>query len=303
MDKFTENLKRLNVYDGFMYLSFTPTGQDLRKLRKVIEAPGSGWVQYNPQLTFEDCPWLSPERIAAILKEGAADSASYRMRCFGDWEGPSEGRIFTGFDDSKHVLGRDKTAKSVDVFRLCLDHGHGENRQVALLSGVALTAGRGSRARKVHVYREFASGKGVLGPPEIAAGIVRMIQDLATSSGVDPRYILGKLRAFGDSNAAGLGKRGKYNQLIEEALADLGYAIRIETPIKIPGALQDGEALLNALALADGLTVDPSCSVLTGSLLHYEGKEEHKDPIDGLRYGHYDLLTADKDQTPELRRG
>jgi hypothetical protein len=85
MDKFTENLKRLNVYDGFMYLSFTPTGQDLRKLRKVIEAPGSGWVQYNPQLTFEDCPWLSPERIAAILKEGAADSASYRMRCFGDW--------------------------------------------------------------------------------------------------------------------------------------------------------------------------------------------------------------------------
>ena len=303
MDKFTENIKRLSVYDGFMYLSFTPTGQDLRELRKVIEAPGSGWVQYNPQLTFEDCPWLSPERIAEILREGATDQASFRMRCFGDWEGPAKARVFTGFDSSKHVKGRDTTAKSVHEFRLCLDHGHGENRQIAILTGAALVSGRGSRARAIHAYREFASGKGIMGPPEIAVGIVGMIQDLARSAGVDPRYILGKLRAFGDSNAAGLGKRGKYNQLIEEALTDLGFPIRIETPVKVAGAREDGEALLNALALGGGLTVDPSCSALTGSLLYYEGKEEHKDPIDGLRYGHYDLLTADKHQQPELRRG
>ena len=142
-----------------------------------------------------------------------------------------------------------------------------------------------------------------MGPPEIARGIVAMIEDLAAAAGLDPMVIVGKLKAYGDSNAEGLGKTGLYNARIEEALAELGYPIRINSPVKVAGARAECESLINALALTDGLTVDPICDLVVDAMNHYTGEEQLKDAVDALRYGLYDTLASPASSSPRLVRG
>ncbi len=303
-DIFDENQSRLMDFGGLLILSLTPVGRPVKWLRKLVEhgVKAGTWAEFAIPFSVASCPWYTEKQIKDRIAEAALIPATFSQRIEGGWEGVTEDRIFTGFDPTRHLRGRDKTAKQADAFRLGLDHGNGENRQVALLSGVAFKEGT-RRARAAHVFREFKSGRGVMGPPEIARGIVDMIEGLARAADLDPRVIVGKLVAYGDSNAEGLGKTGLYNRRIEEALEELGYPIRINSPVKVTGARSEGEALLNALALADGLTVDPTCSLTVDAMNHYTGTEQLKDAVDGLRYGLFDVLSASASHQPQLKRG
>ncbi len=305
---FDENRSRLFDYGGTMILSLTPVGRPVPWLRKMVDegVKAGTWAEFVIPFSVASCPWYTDEMIKDRIAECASIPSTFSQRIEGGWEGITEDRIFTGFDPGKGLRGRDRGrnmgAHVVDVFRLGLDHGTGENRQVALLSGVKFKSGS-RRAGKVHVYREFKSGRGVMGPPEIAQGIVNMIEDLAAVAGLDPMAIVGKLKAYGDSNAEGLGKTGLYNRRIEEALAELGYPIRINSPVKVAGARSECEGLINALGLAGGLTVDPTCLLLVDALNHYTGAELLKDAVDALRYGLYDVLTSPATTGPKLFRG
>lgn len=301
---FEENQSRLFDFSGTLILSCTPVGRPVPWLRKLVKdgVKAGTWAEFVIPFSVASCPWYTEKQIKDRIAECALIPATFSQRIEGGWEGVTEDRIFTGFDPSKHLRDRDTTARQVDAFRLGLDHGSGENRQVGLLIGVAFEGGT-RRARKAHVYREFKSGRGVMGPPEIAASIVAQIEDLARIARIDPRVIVGKLTAYGDSNAEGLGKIGLYNRRIEEALAELGYPIRINSPVKVPGARAEGEALINALALADGLTVDPTCTLTVDAMNHYTGAEILKDPVDGMRYALYDVLAASGSTHFKLARG
>ena len=305
---FEENQSRLFDYQGTLILSLTPVGRPVPWLRKLAErgVREGTWAEFVIPFSVASCPWYTEKQIKDRIAECALNPATFSQRIEGGWEGVTEDRTFTGFDPVKGLRGRDKGrnmgAHAVDAFRLGLDHGSGENRQVALLSGVKFKSGS-RRADKVHVYREFKSGRGVMGPPEIARGIVAMIEDLASAAGLDPMVIVGKLKAYGDSNAEGLGKTGLYNTRIEEALADLGYPIRIASPVKVAGARAECESLINALALTDGLTVDPICDLVVDALNHYTGAELLKDAVDALRYSLYDTLASPASSSPRLMRG
>lgn len=301
---FDENESRLFDYGGTLILSLTPVGRPVPWLRKLAErgVREGTWAEFVIPFSVASCPWYTEKQIKDRIAECALNPATFSQRIDGGWEGVTEDRTFTGFDPTKHLKDRDKTAAAAEAFRLGLDHGTGENRQVAILSGVGFKPGT-RRARSAHVYRQLKSGRGVMGPPEIAQGIVNMIEDLARVAGIAPAQIVGKLKAYGDSNAEGLGKVGLYNTRIEEALADLGYPIRIASPVKVAGARAECEALINALALTDGLTVDPTCDLVVDAMNHYSGEEQLKDAVDALRYGLYDVLASPASSSPQLVRG
>ena len=304
---FDENQSRVFDFGGTLILSCTPVGRPVPWLRKLVErgVREGTWAEFVIPFSVASCPWYTEAQVRERIAEAALIPATFSQRIEGGWEGVTEDRTFTGFDPVQGLRGRDRGrnmgAHVVDAFRLGLDHGSGENRQVALLSGVKFKSGS-RRAEKVHVYREFKSGRGVMGPPEIARGIVAMIEDLAAAAGLDPMVIVGKLKAYGDSNAEGLGKTGLYNARIEEALAELGYPIRINSPVKVAGARAECEGLINALGLAGGLTVDPTCLLLVDALNHYTGAELLKDAVDALRYGLYDVLASPVKTGPKLYR-
>jgi hypothetical protein len=210
-------------------------------------------------------------------------------------------RMFAGFDPAKHVINKDRCAPQCQSFRLGLAHAYGQNRQVILLSGVRFKD-RSNRAEKVHVFREFRSGPGVMGPPEIARGIVGMIEGLARAADIHPQGIVTKLVAYGDFNAEGLGNIGLYNRRIEEALEDLGYPFRINFPVDVAGARLESEALINALVLEGGFRVNDDCKLLIDVLAHHQCGAVSS-VINSLRYSLFDVLSAPKTNSPEIRRG
>jgi len=209
-------------------------------------------------------------------------------------------RMFTGFNPSKHLVSKDKSAPTVDVFVLGLAHTYGDHRQIALLFGVKFED-CSKRAKKIHVYREFKSGL-TMGPPEIAKGIIDMINDVATSVGLHPLAFVKKLTCYGNNNAENSGNLRLYNTRIEEALTALGYEIVINTPRDFVGVRPECEALINAIAIADGLTANPKCELLTYKLQNHQCGTV--DPVvDALRYGLYESLSASIKHSSQLYRG
>ena len=288
---FHESMARLtSVRDAWTVIAATMVGRPKPYLRKIVEAPGSPWRQTVVGFNAESCPWLSQEMIEARILDCLASPATYGARILGEWPGLTEGRVFTGYDPAKHLRGRDSWAKSVTHWRIGLDHGKGKNRQVAVLVGLTLDR-KGVNA--AHIFREFRStGRGALTPEQIAAGIVAMIRDVADFGDLAVNILLGRLKIIGDTNAAGLGVDDKYNAVIAQELKALGVPNRIDNPNKRAGSVGDGEALLNALALRDGLSIDPACELMSDALGHYVGVADLKDPVDALRYATQDLLST-----------
>jgi len=211
-------------------------------------------------------------------------------------------QMFAGFDPAKHVRNNDQCARQCHAFRLGLAHAYGENRQVVLLSGFTLVAQGPRHVPHAKVFREFKSGAGIMGPPQIAQGIVDMIEDLAVSAGLGPRAILQKLTAYGDRNAEGIGTLGLYNRRIEEALAALGYELSIKAPVDVAGARPEGEALINALVLTGGFSANSKCHLLVDALTYHQCGEVSP-TVNSLRYSLFDVLSAPARQPPSLWRG
>lgn len=302
-DLFYENLGRLLDFGGWMLVTCTPAGYPLKWFKKIVEAEDTDWEQYTVKFNRLSCPWYTEEMINDWINQWIKTPGQYGQRINGDWEGVTEGRFFAGFDFDKHVKSRDLNrglSSPTLKWRLGLDHGQGENREVGVLCAVRTENGA---CKIVHVAREFKSGAGLMGAREIAAGIKAMVVDVCGPAGISIESILGRLEIYGDSNAAGLGRAGRFNDEIMGELRAIGIFNPIRSPVKVQGAREDCEALINSLALRDGLTVDPSCTLTLEGLNHYvQGKEKHKDAIDALRYGLYDLLTS-RTTGPKLYRG
>lgn len=297
---FTENQTRLADRDGWMIVTCTPAGYPLKWFRELV-ATSPFWQEFVVPFDHRSCPWYSAERIAEVINEARYMPATFAQRIEGAWEGITEGRFFAGFNPEKHARGRDRgLGDGALIWRLGLDHGQGENREVGTLCAVRRLDGA---IKAAHVAREFKSGAGLMGAREIAAGIKAILCDLCEHAGISLDVLLGRLEIYGDSNAAGLGRAGRFNDEIMGELRAIGIFNPIRSPVKVQGAREDCEALINSLALRDGLTVDPSCTLTLDALNHYvQGKEAHKDPIDALRYGLYDLLTS-RTTGPKLYRG
>jgi len=298
-DIFIESEARLRDFGGWMVITCTPAGYPVKYLKDLVEAEDSAWVEYVIGYNVSNCPWYTVEDIEENLKIARKNPQSYDQTVNGAWEGITLDRYFTGFDYTQHLQSKDS---KLPVFNrglwVALDHGQGLNRQVALFLGCHQDK---DGKKKVHVFREFLSGKQGLTAAQIAKGIVDMIDSVPGGlAKLQSRHI----RFIGDNNSAGLGRIGRFNQEIEKELAALGYPLSIASPNKRPGSVQDGEALLNNIALDSGLTADPSCLTLKDSLAHYkQGSEKFKDLIDTLRYGTQDLFATDNTTPRTLRNG
>ena len=211
-------------------------------------------------------------------------------------------RMFAGFDRTKHVNNNNRVAQDVDSFRLSLAHAYGEHRQISLLSGVIREQHGINQRIKIHVFREFKSGPGMMGPPEIARGIADMIESLSQSTAIDSRVIVHKLKAYGDNNAEGLGTLGWYNRKIEKSLASIGYEISINTSTNVVGARPECEALINALLLTNGLTVNSQCELVVHALQHHQCGAQSP-VVNSMRYGWYDILTEHESPSYRIMRG
>jgi len=300
-DLFFENEARLLDRNGFMLVTCTPAGYPLKWFREIVEAEDTAWEQYTIKFDHFSCPWYSKQQIKDWIDHWRKIPGQYGQRINGDWEGITVGRFFAGFNHEKHVKDWDRGISSPTLkWRLGLDHGQGENREVGTLC--AIRADNGA-CKSVHVAREFRSGAGLMGAREIAAAIKAMIVDVCENAGIVLDVFLGRLEIIGDSNSSGLGKATRYNEEIALELKRLGIYNDIESPQKKPGDREDGEAMINSLAIRDGLTVDPTCILTLDGLNHYvQGKEAHKDAIDALRYGIFDLITS-RPHGPKLYRG
>ncbi len=287
---FTENQTRLTDRNGWMLVTCTPAGYPLKWFRELV-ATSPFWREFVIPFDHRSCPWYSAERIAEVINEARFMPSTFAQRIEGAWEGVTIGRFFAGFEPEQHVKGRDRGLASPSLrWRLGLDHGQGANREVGILSAIRTVNGA---CKAVHVAREFKSGAGLMGAREIAVGIKAALCDVCEAADLELDALLGRLEIYGDSNAAGLGKAGRYNDEIMAELRAVGIHNPIRSPVKVQGAREDCEALINSLAIRGGLTVDPTCILTLDGLNHYvQGKEAHKDAIDALRYGLYDLLTS-----------
>ena len=281
-----ENLGRLMDFGGWMLITCTPINAPCSHLRALAESPG--WREHVISFSEQSAPWYTAEQIAERVAECLATPATYGQRIHGDWEGTTIDRHFSGFDPTRHVLADDRP---FDAYRIGVDHGKGENRQVAYLVGIRWQTDGRRLADSLHVLREYKSGQAGQTAKLIAEGIYRMVTDFARSAGLTPEHVVGLLKSYGDSNSSGLDEVGTFNEKINLELRQLAPGLRLRSPVKVAGARENGEALLNERALADRLTVDPKCPLLVQALSHYiQGKPAYKDPIDGLRYGVYDTL-------------
>ena len=281
-----ENLGRLMDFGGWMLITCTPINAPCSHLRALAESPG--WREHVISFSEQSAPWYTAEQIAERVAECLATPATYGQRIHGDWEGTTIDRHFSGFDPTRHVLSDDRP---FDAYRIGVDHGKGENRQVAYLIGIRWQTDGRRLADSLHVLREYKSGQAGQTAKLIAEGIYRMVTDFARSAGLTPEHVVGLLKSYGDSNSSGLDEVGTFNEKINLELRQLAPGLRLRSPVKVAGARENGEALLNERALADRLTVDPKCPLLVQALSHYiQGKPAYKDPIDGLRYGVYDTL-------------
>jgi len=281
-----ENLGRLMDYDGWMLITLAPINAPCSHVRALAATPE--WKEVVVPYCEQSAPWYSAEKIARRIAECMATPATFGQRINGDWDGATVDRHFSGFDPTRHVLADDRP---FDAYRIGVDHGKGENRQVAYLVGIRWQTDGRHLAESLHVLREYKSGQAGQTAKLIAEGIYRMVTGFALSANLTPEHVVGLLKSYGDSNSSGLDEVGTFNEKINLELRALAPGLKLKSPVKVAGARENGEALLNERALADRLSVDPKCPLLVQALSHYiQGKPAYKDPIDGLRYGVYDTL-------------
>jgi phage terminase large subunit-like protein len=273
-----ECLRRVFSRQGFLWLTFTPLGREVTWLRKIVEAERSDWKEYVVKMSVEDCPWYKPEQVEAWIKE-VRDTMpdAYEQTINGAWEGITSDRVFTGYDSGCHFTPETVIPRAAR-WGVGVDHGEGAGKQVAIL---VAWLGQGKDAQ-LWVADECVS-KGVTKPEQDA----RAIREMLKRNGLDVADVA---RWKGDINTAGKGHAGRScNDLLAEHLAaEAGYKRfprEFEAADKGADSILKGERLLNAAFLRGRAWVNAArCPALSRSLAHYNGQEDLKHPLDGLRY-------------------
>lgn len=274
-----EILSRVAVFNGPVWITMTPIGRSLEWLRTIIEgdpskgvAPQEDWLQITIELTTRDCPWRTQESIDAQC--ASYGPWEYAQRAKGAWEGVTPDRMFPAFTEA--LVSSEVPANHEWSVALGMDHGIGAGHEACVLLLWS------NEINRVIVLDEY-------------------INDLASTPEVDARAILGMLTrhqirpqhvdiAYGDTNAAGKAQPGrKVNDLLEEHL----QGIRIRTPDKRPGSVDNGVRMLHVAMQRGHFQVHPRCQSTIKSLRHWQGKDDDlKHILDALRYASVPILTT-----------
>lgn len=274
---FSENLGRVFSRSGFFWVTATPIGRPLEWFKEIIEADDTEWKEYVVALTKDNCPWYAQAQIDKFYKEMLSQPWDYRQRIFGDWEGITTGRIFSGFDPDClfTVLPKGNYYRGIG-----LDHGESAGKQAAIYvlwdqDGIWVTDER--------INTKATS------PIEDGLAIRQMLSK--------NKCPVEKVNFWkGDSNSAGkLGSGRKINAILAEEISKQeGWrkvGIEIETPYKNGGSIDLGYKLINGAFLEGKLHIHENCVTLIKSLKHFTGKEEDlKHVLDALRYILHDTL-------------
>lgn len=286
----SESQTRVMARNGFIWVAATPINAPVEYLRAMVEAEDSAWKVYRVTLTPENCPWYTKKQVLDWIDEAAASPGTYRQKVFGDWEGDSVDRTFTGWDPSCIFHGDLDEVLQGQPYTLGIgvDHGEGVGRQVAVFA---------------------------VWTPDCAYVIDEAVNEAATTPDDDARAILGRLqewgwrldevqRMVGDVNSAGkLSGGARVNDLLSAALhRQAGFrrqAVEIVTPRKGKNSVEYGERLLNNALLRGTLKVHSRCATLIRCMRHYSpGQEDLKHAIDALRYLVEPVLDARTGTTP-----
>lgn len=271
---FLESVTRVMDTGGFLWITATPIGRPCGFLKDIIEAPESTWVEHVVEFSHKNCPWYTEDQVNKWIQEAKAAPWAYKQKIFGEWEGETVGRIFTGFDEECVLKPGDDLPDDDFFVGIGIDHGESVGKQVALLC--------------IWTNSQFLV-------------LDEVVSETSTTPEMDAAAILKCLRRWGwgledltnivgDINSAGKAHAGhKVNELLgNELCKQAGYRrqiITINPPNKGKGSVEYGEKLLNASFMRGQLKISTKCKVLTHALKHYTaGDESLKHSIDAIRY-------------------
>ena len=278
---YLESVTRVMDTKGFLWITATPIGRPCGWLKDVVNNPESIWKEHVVEFNHRNCPWYTKEQVDAWILEAQSAPWAYRQKIFGDWEGETVDRTFTGFIADCQIKEDDDLPEEDYFIGIGIDHGESVGKQVALICIWTTT--------DFIVLDEVVSTSSTT--PEMDASAI--IACLKTWG-----WDITDVNSFvGDVNSAGKANAGhKVNELLGDALcSQAGYkrkVITINPPNKGSGSVSFGEKLLNSAFMRGQLKVSTRCKTLTNALKHYNGQESLKHSIDALRYISYDILNG-----------
>lgn len=315
-DKFSELLARRTQTGGHVWLSFTPYDSeqaDLLWLRNYLEgdpdrglpAESPGWAGFNVELTVENCPWMTQEKVEFIWKQTPLHVAEQRLK--GAWETPPIDGYFVldvdAHDWNVNPFDTDPVYAGAWHWCLTLDHGELAMHQVGVFFGVrkvrmkAPLVGFGVEVMVVGEYQSSSRTSF----EEDAAGLKAVMDRIGRHLNNETLKSPAAWDMTGDINSAGKGMAGLS---ANEALA-IALGIRkdaIKTPDKSPGSVDDGLLKIKTaidsrpcpLRLASGSQGHLGTPNLWRSIRGHNGKADStKHFMDALRYGVVPYLSLD----------
>ena len=277
---------------GRIRLTLTPVGRPVEWLKELVDRGEVVDLHYG--LSEENTtpyggrPLLTSEQIQRL--EGQYLPQERRQRIHGDWSaGFTEGRVFAGFDEEKHV-STDLPLGEVMV-GIGIDHGSTEGSQVATLCAVDRTGGHEGNPRIWVLDQSISTG--LTTPEQDAVDILAMLKRNGLSLESVDRWVGDRKhggRQWGGKKSNALLMQG-FERVLKLPIGSLPF--RISTAWKPRGSVFEGARILHAAMLRPSdFTIHPRCKQLIDDLRHWTGDDdEHKHGIDSLRYGGVELIT------------
>jgi phage terminase large subunit-like protein len=292
---YSELQKRVARTNGVIIITLTPINGPVDWLREMCE---NGQIvdhhyRLEPQnlipvgcsqpLRLEDGTAMDAEWCEKIRAETM--DAEEGVVVDGEWEIRVEGRIFTAFDKTKHVVTRPPRGK----FKLCLGMDHGDGANFSEAAYLVAVDDLGA-TQKVHVLDEYVSEQSTT-PDMDADGIVAML----ARNGVvweDLDMVYGD-RSYG-GRFRGLSKKSN-SDLVRSIAKIVGVPYNKLRPFVNTvkrgeghgrGSVDQGLRYLHHNMVRPGhFSVSPRCSRLIESLDKWDGRDDQwKHAIDALRY-------------------
>jgi hypothetical protein len=298
----TEAVMRLEERGGILLISMTPINVSAETLAHIRGMCDRGiikdhWAELTPA---ELIPVGSsrPVRTADGRPKDAAWIAERYTKCdeyeapivvHGRWDGGQVDRYFSRFTVETHVTSQRQTPKDDRPYIVVLgiDHGNRPGKQVAILMIVDESV---PDSPVFHVIDEYEDSTGIAEPKDDARAILSVLarHGLVWS---DLDYAHGD-RAHLPGSEDQKSNRDLMLQIRRQTAPDpkISTTLRpqIETVKRGEGRAQSrstGERYLYHAVSHGRFFVDPRCKRVIAAIVGYSGlDDEHKDPIDAIRY-------------------
>jgi hypothetical protein len=289
-----------------VWWTFTPINRPAAWLRQHVEgnerkgiAPAEDWIQFRPRLTEDDCTTVSGLIIRttrSIQRQTAGYTASeIRQRVYGDWEGISENRSLSCFNEAKHVV------ESVDwddpdsiEIGIGFDHGEHVGNQVAVLFLYQVTDTR----RLIHIIDCYVATKPTTEEEDAAEVLLMLARNKVNGHALT---LLNVDKMVGDINSAGKAGGGrKVNARLAEEMAKQAGHPSVLVPIANArkGRVKENIRTVNLGLLRDELFIHPACTPILESFRYWDNtpqSEAYKHGMDAVFYPVIPLLRQGDD--------